>query len=190
WIEEGWEVGVAVNLSVRNLQDPQLPDQIADLLQANDVEPILLEAEITESVLMTDPGRSMGVLMRLRKMGTSLSIDDFGTGYSSLGYLNKLPLNAIKIDKSFIMSMTSTSDDVTIVRSTIDLGHNLGLKVVAEGVENKEAWDCLASLGCDVVQGYYISRPVYAEELTNWMKNDAVSKGWTPSRSKANLSQH
>ena len=102
-------------------------------------------------------------------MGISLSIDDFGTGYSSLGYLKKLPANAIKIDKSFVMNMTADENDAMIVRSTIDLAHNLGLKVIAEGVENREIWDRLLALGCDEAQGYYMSRPLPAPEITKWL---------------------
>jgi diguanylate cyclase len=109
------------------------------------------------------------VLDRLSAMGVRLSIDDFGTGYSSLAYLKRLPLNEIKIDRSFVMHMLENEDDAVIVRSTIDLGRNLGLEVVAEGVEDAPTWDALASLGCDVAQGYYLSRPVPAEELGKWL---------------------
>lgn len=174
WHDAGLEMNVAVNLSVRNLQDPQLPDQIAGILEKYGVLPGRLELEITESIIMADPSRAMDVLTRLDKMGVGLSIDDFGTGYSSLGYLKKLPVEAIKIDKSFIKEMVIDRDDAMIVRSTIDLGHNLGLKVVAEGVENQETWTRLLDLGCDMAQGYYISRPIPADELTQWLSNSPM----------------
>jgi EAL domain-containing protein (putative c-di-GMP-specific phosphodiesterase class I) len=157
-----------VNLSVRNLLDPHLPDQIEELLQSFKATPRCLELEITESIIMADPARAMEVLTRLNKMGMRLSIDDFGTGYSSLSYLKRLPVEAIKIDKSFVMKMVQDDNDAMIVRSTIDLAHNLGLRVVAEGVENQEIWNQLSALGCDTAQGYYMSRPLPASELTRW----------------------
>ena len=169
WLEAGLEFSVAVNLSVRNLLDPQLPTQVGELLKICGVAPKFLELEITESIIMADPAHAMEVLAELRKMGIGLSIDDFGTGYSSLGYLKKLAVDEIKIDKSFVKEMAHNEDDTAIVRSTIDLAHNLGLKVVAEGVESQETLDRLAALGCDEAQGYHISRPIPAPELTRWM---------------------
>jgi EAL domain-containing protein (putative c-di-GMP-specific phosphodiesterase class I) len=160
---------MAVNLSARNLRDPKLPDQVAELLQTFGVKPEWLELEITESVIMADPARAMEILTRLKKMGVRLSIDDFGTGYSSLGYLKKLPVDTIKIDKSFVIKMAADNDDAVIVCSIIDLAHNLCLKVVAEGVENQAIWDKLSTLGCDEAQGYYMSRPIPAEELQRWL---------------------
>ncbi|HZR45200.1 MAG TPA: EAL domain-containing protein, partial [Candidatus Manganitrophaceae bacterium] len=169
WLDAGLEFSVAVNLSVRNLLDPQLPNQIGDLLDRCGVAPHFLVLEITESIIMADPAHAMKILSELRKMGIGLSIDDFGTGYSSLGYLKKLAVDEIKIDKSFVKEMAQNEDDTAIVRSTIDLAHNLGLKVVAEGVENQEIWKRLIALGCDAAQGYYFSRPIAAPELTQWM---------------------
>jgi EAL domain-containing protein (putative c-di-GMP-specific phosphodiesterase class I) len=169
WRDQGLNLAVAVNLSMRNLLDVGFPEEVAELLRARDVEPSMLEFEITESTVLVDPARSKLVLDRLSAMGLRLSIDDFGTGYSSLAYLKRLPLNELKIDRSFVMHMLEDEDDAVIVRSTIDLGRNLGLEVVAEGVEDASTWDALASLGCDVAQGYYLSRPVAAEELGEWL---------------------
>ncbi|MDC4228014.1 MAG: EAL domain-containing protein [Candidatus Manganitrophus sp.] len=169
WHQAGLKLSVAVNLSARNLQDPQLPDQVARLLRASDVEPEWLHLEITESVIMADPARAMEILNQLSKMEVHLSIDDFGTGYSSLGYLKKLPVDEIKIDKSFVKEMAVEEDDAIIVRSTIDLAHNLGLKVVAEGIETREIFDRLIALGCDAAQGYYISRPISPADLLHWL---------------------
>jgi EAL domain-containing protein (putative c-di-GMP-specific phosphodiesterase class I) len=120
-------------------------------------------------MIMEDPAHALKVLTQINRMGVGLSIDDFGTGYSSLAYLKKLPVRAVKIDKSFVMHMTEDQNDAQIVRSTIDLAHNLGMKVIAEGVENREIWECLRSLGCDEAQGYYMSRPLPAAEMTKWL---------------------
>jgi len=169
WHQAGLKLSVAVNLSARNLQDPQLPDQVTRLLRAYDLDPKWLHLEITESVIMADPARAMEILNYLNKMGIHLAIDDFGTGYSSLGYLKKLPVDEIKIDKSFVKEMAVEADDAMIVRSTIDLAHNLGLKVVAEGVETEEILDRLIALGCDAAQGYYISRPISPADLLHWL---------------------
>ncbi|HXN06546.1 MAG TPA: EAL domain-containing protein [Nitrospiria bacterium] len=169
WHMEGIEMTVAVNLSARNLLDPKLPDQIAEILQSYAVTPDCLELEITESMIMVDPARAMEVLTCLSQMGIRLSIDDFGTGYSSLSYLKKLPVNTIKIDKSFVLKMVTNKDDVVIVGSTIDLAHNLSLKVVAEGVEDRETWDQLTAMGCDTAQGYYMCRPIPPVELIRWL---------------------
>jgi diguanylate cyclase (GGDEF)-like protein len=169
WRAQGLEIPVSVNLSARSLHDVNLPDQLTDVLRTHDARPEHLEIEITESVIMTDMVRALDILKRINSMGISLYIDDFGTGYSSLGYLKKLPANAIKIDKSFVMNMTADENDAMIVRSTIDLAHNLGLKVIAEGVENREVWDRLLALGCDEAQGYYMSRPLPAPEITKWL---------------------
>ncbi|MDC4206964.1 MAG: EAL domain-containing protein (plasmid) [Candidatus Manganitrophus sp.] len=171
WRDEGLEVLVAVNLSARNLQDPHLCEEVTWLLEAHDLPADLLELEITESFLMADPVRAMEILSELNGKGIHLAIDDFGIGYSSLGYLKRLPAAVIKIDKSFVKGLAEDKDDAMIVRSTIDLAHNLGRKVVAEGVESKEICEVLASLGCDAAQGYYFSRPIPPKDLSNWFKN-------------------
>ena len=170
WQLEGLDLCVGVNLSARNLLDVHLPDTVGDLLTRWEVPPSLLELEITESAILADPIRAMNILSRLHGMGLKLAIDDFGTGYSSLAYLKRLPVDELKIDKSFVQGMEDDENDAVIVRSTIDLGRNLGLRVVAEGVETAAAWNRLAALGCDVAQGYYVSRPVPAGELAAWLR--------------------
>jgi diguanylate cyclase (GGDEF)-like protein len=170
WQLEGLDLCVGVNLSARNLLDVHLPDTVGDLLTRWEVPPSLLELEITESTILADPVRAMNILSRLNGMGIKLAIDDFGTGYSSLAYLKRLPVDELKIDKSFVQGMEDDENDAVIVRSTIDLGRNLGLRVVAEGVETASAWNRLAALGCDVAQGYYVSRPVPAGELAAWLR--------------------
>jgi diguanylate cyclase (GGDEF)-like protein len=169
WHQAGLKLSVAVNLSVRNLQDEEFPEQVGRLLREHEMEPSWLELEITESAIVVDPIRALGVLGRLGTMGVGLSLDDFGTGYSSLAYLRRLPVTEIKIDKSFILNMSVDENDAVIVRSTIELARNLGLQVVAEGVESEEMWRRLASLGCDHAQGDYLSAPVPAEDLTSWL---------------------
>lgn len=169
WREEGREISVAVNLSPRSFQDVTLCDQIVKALSDHGVPPGLLEIEITESILMADPVRAMEILVDLSGKGIQFFIDDFGVGYSSLSYLKRLPVTAIKIDKSFVGNMAMSHDDEVIVRSTIDLAHNLGRKVIAEGVETREILEKLLSLGCDAAQGYYFSRPIAPADLTRWL---------------------
>jgi diguanylate cyclase (GGDEF)-like protein len=168
WRDMGIDLSVAVNLSVRNLLDTGLPEEVARLLRRWELPAEALELEITESVLMSEPARALRVLAELHGMGVGLSLDDFGTGYSSLAYLRQLPVDEIKIDRSFVTNMLREDSDATIVRSTIDLARNLGLRVVAEGVEDAETWERLASLDCDVAQGFYLSPPVGPTELTRW----------------------
>jgi diguanylate cyclase (GGDEF)-like protein len=169
WRDDGLELDVAVNLSVHNLMDLDFADDLARLLAESKLPPSSLELEITESMIMSEPRRAMSVLGRLRSMGVKLAVDDFGTGYSSLAYLKQLPVSTIKIDKSFVIPMVENEDDAAIVRSTIDLGRNLGLEVVAEGVESEEAWCRLAENGCDLAQGYHLSKPVAPADLTGWL---------------------
>ncbi len=178
WLDMGLDLGVAVNLSARNLLEADLPDQIAQLLLARGVPAERLALEITESTIMADPQRAVGVLTQLSEMGIRLSIDDFGVGYSSLSYLKRLPVNEIKIDRSFVAQMDSDEDDAFIVRSTIDLGRNLGLNVVAEGVETETVWDELAELGCDYAQGWFLGRPMPAAELAEWLRAHSP-QGWS-----------
>ena len=166
WSEQGEELSVAVNLSARSFLDAQLAVEIPKLLEASGVDARLLELEITESMLMLDPARAKATLDRLSAIGLSLSVDDFGTGYSSLANLKRLPVDGIKIDKSFVIDMPHDASDAAIVRSTIDLAHNLGLRVVAEGVESHEAWRRLEELGCDLAQGFHVSRPIPAAAMT------------------------
>ncbi len=167
WRKAGLEVGIAVNLSVRSLLDTDLPGEISRLLSETGIPGRSLTLELTESSMMSDPVRTADVLGRLHEIGAQLSIDDYGTGYSSLSYLRRLPVDEMKIDKSFVMSLEGEDDDDVIVRSTVDLGHNLGLRVVAEGVETEASWDRLATLGCDSAQGFWLSRPIPADEVIN-----------------------
>jgi diguanylate cyclase (GGDEF)-like protein len=166
WQSAGLDLQVAVNLTVANLLDLDLPDDIAELLRTFELEPSRLELEVTESMIMADPFRVRQVLTKLNDMGVRLAIDDFGIGYSSLAYLKRLPVDVLKIDKSFVMNMTEDQNDATIVRSTIDLARNLGLEVVAEGVESAQTWGALWAFGCHLAQGYYIGRPASAATLT------------------------
>ena len=165
WNRDGRDLTVAVNVSARNLLDPDFPDAVLACLELWDVPPERLELEVTETVLMADPARALEVLNRLSEAGVGLSIDDFGTGYSSLEYLKRLPVDVLKIDKSFVLNMSHDVADAMIVRSTIDLARNLGLRVVAEGIEDQSAYDMLQSLGCHLGQGFLMSRPVSAEQL-------------------------
>ncbi len=169
WQHMGLEIPVAVNLSMRNLHDPELPETIQRLLARWKVPADRLRLEITESSLMADPPRALAILNRVRAAGVHFAIDDFGTGYSSLAYLKRLPVDEIKIDKSFVQQMAGDDNDAAIVRSTIGLGHDLGLNVVAEGVEDRAAWDMLGRLGCDSAQGYYVSRPMSGKEIVRWL---------------------
>ena len=168
WHETGQEMPLAVNLSMPNLRDPRLPGRISGILTTWGARPDWLQIEVTEGSLMEDPEGTMEVLRRLSGMGIKLFVDDFGTGYASLRYLQKLPIDAIKIDKSFVLGMPTDEDSRVIVHSTIDMAHDLGLKVVAEGVETREIWERLAEMGCDVAQGNYISAPIPAAEFPEW----------------------
>jgi diguanylate cyclase (GGDEF)-like protein len=170
WRSQGIDVTVAVNLSMQNMLDLRLPNDLARLLTSWRLPAGSLELEITESTIMADHRRAQTILGRLSKMGVRLSIDDFGTGYSSLQYLQELPVDAIKIDKSFVMSMETDPGNATIVQSTVDLGHNLGLEVVAEGVEDMHVYNKLAALGCDYAQGFFLSKPLSPDKLTIWLE--------------------
>jgi diguanylate cyclase (GGDEF)-like protein len=177
WAEQGDNVGVSVNVSARSLLDTAFPREVACLLRRWGVPASLLGLEITESSIMADPERSREVLSELSEMGVSLSIDDFGTGYSSLSHLKRLPVDEIKIDRSFVMGMARDENDAVIVRSTIELAHNLGLRVVAEGVETKNDLDRLGSWGCDVAQGYYLSRPLPIDRIREWSSSFQLLPG-------------
>ncbi len=179
WRDAGLELSIAVNLSTRNLLDLELPDWVSELLEKTGVAAASLELEITESMIMSDPSRAKAVLGRLHAMGIGLAIDDFGTGYSSLQWLTDLPVTIIKIDKSFILTMGKCERDSTIVKSTVQLGRNLGLNVVAEGVESEQTWRELSALGCHQAQGFYLSRPTTPELLTAWLHEHARG-GSTP----------
>lgn len=170
WRVKGLNLAVAVNLSTSDLMNPGLPAQVLSLLKEFAVPANQLKLEVTESAVMHDTDRALDVLNMLSAMGVTLSIDDYGTGYSSLSYIKKLPVSEIKIDKSFVMNLAKSDEDNILVRSTIELGHNLGLTVTAEGVEDEESVARLKAYGCDTLQGYHISRPVPAQELERFLK--------------------
>ncbi|HEU5163227.1 MAG TPA: EAL domain-containing protein, partial [Thermoanaerobaculia bacterium] len=178
WQDQMLPIHVAVNLSAKVLQEHLLPQIIANALEKWRVPPQSLKIEITESSIMADPQHAFAILSLLQSLGVRLSLDDFGTGYSSLMHLRQLPVDEIKIDKSFVMGMATSAGDAAIVRATIDLGHNLGMQVVAEGVDNE--WTCkiLTELGCDLAQGYYLSPPLPAPQLVDWLSET----GWGLSR--------
>jgi diguanylate cyclase (GGDEF)-like protein len=178
WHVAGQHLVVAVNLSPRTLEDDRFPDEVAMLVQTAGLPPAALELEITENLIISDPGRAMAILTRWNKAGIRLSIDDFGTGYSSLAYLKRLPVHEIKIDRSFIIDLARHGDEM-IVRSTIDLAHNLGLTVVAEGVETEATWDRLVTLGCDAAQGFYASPPAPLPEISAWLEGWRSTPGAT-----------
>jgi len=171
WLAEGIDVPLAVNLSIANLLDTDLPRDIATVLDELKVRPGKLKLEITESYLVTDPTVIHSNIEELCRHGVGLALDDFGTGYSSLTHLRRLPIDEIKIDRSFIQDLDTDSDDAAIVQSTIDLAHSLNLTVVAEGVETAVTWDRLRDFGCDQAQGYYLARPMPAQLLTGWLMN-------------------
>lgn len=171
WLADGMRLTVAVNISTFNLQDLNFPNEVRRLLEEHQVPAELLELEVTEAAIMQNPLNAAENITRLSEMGVQVSIDDFGTGYSSMAYLKKLLVAKIKIDKSFVIDMDKDSSDAVIVRSTIDLGHNLGLKVVAEGVEDRQAWNYLQALGCDAAQGYYMSKPLPPEQFKDWYES-------------------
>jgi predicted signal transduction protein with EAL and GGDEF domain len=173
WENAGNTMRVSINLSVKDIQDEQFASQISSTLQETNIDTRLLTFEITEGSMMTDSERAHQTITRLHDSGSSIAIDDFGTGFSSLSYLKQLPAKHIKIDKSFIMDMLDDDNDAIIVRSTIDLAHNMGREVIAEGVNNQDILDLLDILRCDYAQGFHICPPVPANELNDWLKNPA-----------------
>jgi EAL domain-containing protein (putative c-di-GMP-specific phosphodiesterase class I) len=184
WLDQGLNPSIAVNLTMWNLETQELPHQINNLLRDTGVPAANLELEITESSIMGDPQRVITTLNNIRNLGVRFAIDDFGTGYSSFAYLTKLPVKSIKIDKSFVLRLDNDRDNALIVRSIIDLSHNLGLKVVAEGVETAAARDMLKSFGCDEAQGYFYSRPQPADIITSFLFEPPA--GLIPNRCRRN----
>ena len=170
WRGAGFNFNVSLNLSVRNLLEAAFPKRVLSILESESAAAAGITMEITESALMADPGKARAALTFLSQHGIRFSIDDFGTGYSSLAYLKHLPVSEIKIDKLFVSKLMTDVDDMTIVRSTIELGHNLGLSVTAEGVEDQETWNTLRGLGCDEAQGYYLSRPLAIDDFDRWLR--------------------
>jgi diguanylate cyclase (GGDEF)-like protein len=180
WHRAGLHIPVAVNLSPRNFHDDALPDYIDGLLNEYDLPANLLEIEITENVILNESLNVSKALEHLSNRGMRIYIDDFGTGYSSFGNLKKLPITGIKIDQTFISQMATHDNDQAIVRSTIDLGHRLGMQVIAEGVETQEMWDRLVSLDCDVAQGFLMARPMPATDISDWYLHSPWSGGKKP----------
>lgn len=180
WRSNGIEIDIAMNLSVRNLEDPDLAPRIESLLQTWGISPEWVTLEITESTAMAQAQRSASTLNRLHDQGLRLSIDDFGTGYSSLAYLRRLPVSELKIDRSFVIGLSAQQGDLTVVRTIVDLGHHLGLKVVAEGVEDARTWDLLAGAGCDLAQGFYMARPMPASDFEGWAARSQYGLGVVP----------
>lgn len=175
WRKLGLDIGIAVNVSAQTLLDPEFIDQVTGLLAAYDMPPQRLVLEITESSIMFDQELALHILTRFADMGVRIAIDDFGTGYSSLSYLKKLPVSQLKIDKSFVLDMLDNENDAVIVNATIDLGHNLGLQVIAEGVENEETFRRLKQRGCDAMQGYHINYPLRGEDFPPWYYSAAAA---------------
>ena len=173
WRRHGLPMNVAINLSARDLIDAELPDRFQAMLERENGSARWFSFEITESAILDDPGHAIRNLERLHALGCRLAIDDYGTGYSSLAYVRRLPVQELKIDKSFVTGLVHDANDAIIVRSTIDLGHNMGLAVVAEGVEDEATFDRLRTLGCDMVQGYWLSRPLAATDVEPWMRERA-----------------
>jgi EAL domain-containing protein (putative c-di-GMP-specific phosphodiesterase class I) len=174
WRAAGRDLSVSVNLSVRDLLDYRLPRRVARVLNSHHLPAEALHLEITESMIMSDPDRALATVTRLRDLGVRISVDDFGTGYSSLANLKQLPVNELKIDRSFISSMLEDESDLIIVRSTINLGHDLRLEVVAEGVEDGRTLHRLARMGCDLAQGYHLSRPLPSDAFVEWLEQPLV----------------
>jgi EAL domain-containing protein (putative c-di-GMP-specific phosphodiesterase class I) len=169
WADAGYDLSISVNVSMRDLVDSNLPQKVHEILQVSGTAPEALTLEVTESQLMSDTERCSGVLRELSELGVKIAIDDFGTGFSSLVSLRSLPVDVIKVDKSFVLHMATNDNDDAIVRSTVDLGRSLGLRVVAEGVENEVTVQRLRHYGCHDMQGYYLSRPLPADAFDAWL---------------------
>ena len=178
WQAAGISIPVAVNISMRNLLDPRLPLTLSDIISATGAQARKMKLEITESALMTEPARVLDSMNQLRAQGFGFSIDDFGTGYSSLAYLQRLPVDEIKIDRSFVGELSADRGNAAIVRATIELAGSLGLNVVAEGVEDEATWQSLQRLGCTMAQGYFLSRPMPAAEVEGWLSE------WSPTSAR------
>jgi EAL domain-containing protein (putative c-di-GMP-specific phosphodiesterase class I) len=180
WQDQGLDVSMALNLSTRNLLDQGWAGRMEDLIRRHGVRPDRVELEITETALLGDPERALGLLERIAAQGVRLSIDDFGTGYSSLSYLKRLPVTTLKIDRSFVRDMIENEQDRAIVRSTINLAHSLSLRVLAEGVENQATLDVLGTLGCDHAQGFHIAAPMEAAAVAGWREEAQERMGLLP----------
>lgn len=171
WRGKGFDLGLSINFSMKDMQEPELPSYVESVFHTTQADPSWICIELTESVFMGEPELTLQTALALDQMGIALSIDDFGTGYSSLAYLKQLPMIELKIDRSFVTDMLVDESDALIVRSTINLAHSLGLEVVAEGVETAAMWAHLSLAGCDVAQGYFISRPMAVPDFEVWLTN-------------------
>ena len=178
WNRMGIDLEVAINLTPRTFNDPEFVERMIERIRQANSHRLRVAVEITESAMISDPKQSRIIIDRLHEVGVKISIDDFGTGYSSLAYLKELPVDEVKIDQSFVQSMTDNSRDSCIVQTIIELGHNLGLRVVGEGVEHRSVLELLRGLGCDVAQGYYLSHPLTHQELERWYKSGPWTNGW------------
>jgi diguanylate cyclase (GGDEF)-like protein len=192
WNAQGIDLDVSINLSAADLSDPELPELVRGRLRGAGVHANRLVLEITESAVMRETTRAVRMMEELRHDGVRFSIDDFGTGYSSLAQLKRLPVDEIKIDKSFVLDLNRHTDDAVIVRSTIELGHSLGVKVVAEGVETAESWELLRQMGCDMAQGFFISAPLPGREIAHWVRslNTKLQSAETPTQQVRVLKEH
>ncbi|MDO9106209.1 MAG: bifunctional diguanylate cyclase/phosphodiesterase [Methylovulum sp.] len=173
WHQQGIALKISVNLSAKDLHDPELPDLITGIAAATGIKPEWMMLEITEGSVMRDPEHALDIIKRLHAKGYQFSIDDFGTGYSSLAYLKKMPLTELKIDKSFVSDILGSENDAVIVKATINLAHNLGLQVTAEGVESEAVMERLREYGCDIAQGYYLNKPLAVKDFNDWMRSSA-----------------
>jgi len=171
WTAAGLRIGLAVNISAPVLLDATFHHRLSSLVAESGTDAGALRLEITESALLSDPARAVATMHRLRDLGVRLSIDDFGTGYSSMSYLRTLPLDEVKIDRSFVLDMVRSRRDTAVVQSVVDLAHSLGLRVVAEGVEDQPTLEALAELGCDLAQGFHIGRPMTGPALLDWAQH-------------------
>jgi EAL domain-containing protein (putative c-di-GMP-specific phosphodiesterase class I) len=175
WHRAGCPSSLSVNLSARDIQDPAFIERVRQLVLSMELPPHAIQFELTESALMDDPETAMQSLGQLHDMGFEIWIDDFGTGYSSLSYLQRFPIHAIKIDQSFVRLMSVNAGSSAIVHATIDLGHHLGMIVVAEGVEDQTAWTCLEAHGCDIAQGFFLAKPMPVTQFADWSKDWRIS---------------
>jgi EAL domain-containing protein (putative c-di-GMP-specific phosphodiesterase class I) len=180
WRSAGEDLCVSVNVSASVLNDPDLVRLVVETLGRHEVASSRLTLEVTESSVMTNPARAISVLHELRNLGIRLSVDDFGTGYSSLSYLKQLPVHEVKVDRAFVGGLGHGADDLAIVRAIVDLGHHLGLQVVAEGAEDAATWDLLRAIGCDLVQGWYLARPMPPDDLLPWLARRTAPAGERP----------
>jgi EAL domain-containing protein (putative c-di-GMP-specific phosphodiesterase class I) len=182
WHEQGMMLSMAVNLSASQFHEPDLVTELAAILKSSGIVPHMLELEITESMVMKDPERAMGIMEALRAMGVRLSIDDFGTGHSSLGYLKRFPISQLKVDRTFVRDLPHNGDDVAITRAVIAMAHSLKMSVVAEGVEHQHQFDLLRAEGCDEFQGYFCRPPLEEADLMCFLHEERAARGFLKAR--------